>query len=220
MADMVTAEDLRRYRAGHPDAVIVTYVNSSAEVKAESDICCTSGNVVNVVRSIPEGRELFLVPDRNLAQYAMAKTGRKLSWWDGYCPTHERLLVSDIAKARAAHPGAVLVVHPECPPEVVETADAVLSTAGMYAWCAKSPAKEFIVGTEMGILYRLRKENPGKSFHLAARSLICPNMKLTTLEDVRDALVSMSPVVTVPAEIRARAVRALEAMIAVPRDAA
>jgi quinolinate synthase len=220
MADMITAGDLRAYRAEHPGAVVITYVNSSAEVKAESDVCCTSGNVVNVVRSIPEGRELFLVPDRNLAQYAAEKTGRTLSWWDGYCPTHERLTVQDVVRSREAHPGAPVVVHPECRPEVVAMADAVLSTAGMYAWCGKSTAQEFVIGTEMGILYKLRKENPGKRFHLASRALICPNMKLTTLEDVRDALVSMSPSVTVPPEIRARAASALEAMIRIPRDAA
>jgi quinolinate synthase len=219
MADMVTADALRAWRAEHPGAVVVTYVNSSADVKAESDICCTSGNVVNVVRSIPGDREIFMVPDRNLAQYAAGKTGRKLSWWDGYCPTHERLLPRDIEAARAAHPGAPVVVHPECRPEVVAMADAVLSTAGMYAWCAKSPAKEFVIGTEMGILYKLRKENPGKAFHLASRALICPNMKLTTLEDVREALETMSPSVTVPAGIREKAVSALEAMIKIPRDA-
>ena len=219
MADMVTAQQLREWRAGHPGAVVVTYVNSSAEVKAESDICCTSGNVVNVVRSIPEDRELFLVPDRNLAQFAAERTGRKLSWWDGYCPTHERLSASDVEAARAAHPGAPVVVHPECRPEVVAMADAVLSTAGMYSWCAKSPAKEFVIGTETGILYKLRKENPGKSFHLASRALVCPNMKLTTLEDVRESLETLAPVVSVPPAIRVKAVSALEAMIRVPRDA-
>jgi quinolinate synthase len=220
MADMVTAGALRAWRAEHPGAVVVTYVNSSADVKAESDICCTSGNVVNVVRSIPEDREIFMVPDRNLAQYAAERTGRKLSWWDGYCPTHERLLPRDIEAARAAHPGAPVVVHPECRPEVVAMADAVLSTAGMYAWCAKSSATEFVIGTEMGILYKLRRENPGKTFHLASRALICPNMKLTTLEDVRESLETMSPSVTVPADIREKAVSALEAMIRIPRDTA
>jgi quinolinate synthase len=220
MADMVTADALRAWRSEHPGAVVVTYVNSSADVKAESDICCTSGNVVNVVRSIPEDREIFMVPDRNLAQYAAEKTGRKLSWWDGYCPTHERLSPADIEAARAAHLGAPVVVHPECRPEVVAMADAVLSTAGMYSWCAKSPAKEFIIGTEMGILYKLRRDNPGKAFHLASRALVCPNMKLTTLEDVRASLVTLSPSVTVPADIREKAVLALEAMIRIPRDAA
>ena len=218
MADMVTADDLRAWRAKHPEAVVVTYVNSSAEVKALSDICCTSGNAVNVVRSIPADREIFMVPDRNLAHYVAKKSGRALTWWDGYCPTHERLKVEAAARAKAEHPDALLVVHPECPPEVVEMAAAVLSTSGIYSYCGKSDAKEFIIGTEMGILYRLRKENPGKIFHLASRALICPNMKLTTLEDVRDSLETLSPRVSVPAETREGALAALEAMLAVPRD--
>jgi len=220
MADMITADDLRAWRRKHPDAVVVTYVNSSAEVKALSDICCTSGNAVNVVRSIPENREIFMVPDRNLAHYVAKMSGRALSWWDGYCPTHDRLTTSAARKAKAEHPDALLVVHPECPPEVVEMADAVLSTSGMYGYCRRSEAKEFLIGTEMGILYRLRKENPGKRFHLASRALICPNMKLTTLEDVRDSLATLSPRVTVPEEIRGKALAALEAMLRVPRDAA
>ena len=220
MADMITGADLAAYRKEHPGAVVVTYVNSSAEVKALSDVCCTSGNAVNVVRSIPQGKEIFMVPDRNLAHYVQKVSGRALTWWDGYCPTHERLTVAAVVKAKEAHPEALLVVHPECPPEVVEMADAVLSTAGMYGYCRRSPAKEFIVGTEMGILYRLRKENPGKRFRIASRTLICPNMKLTTLEDVRDSLVSMTPVIRVPEDIRLRAKAALDAMLAVPRDAA
>src|SRR5512134_2632809 len=220
MADMITADDLRTWRAAHPGAVVVTYVNSSAEVKALSDVCCTSGNAVNVVRSIPAGKEIFMVPDRNLAHWVQKVPGRRLSWWDGYCPTHERLTLAAVTKAKAAHPDALLVVHPECPPDVVEMADAVLSTAGMYGYCRRSPAREFIVGTEMGILYRLRKENPGKRFHIASRTLICPNMKLTTLEDILDSLRTMTPVIRVPEDIRVRAKAALDAMLAVPRDAA
>ncbi len=218
MADMITADDLRAYRASHPESVVVTYVNSSAEVKALSDVCCTSGNAVNVVRSVPEDKGIYMVPDRNLAHYVQKASGRRLTWWDGYCPTHERLTIEATVRAREAHPGAVLVVHPECPPEVVEMADAVLSTSGMVSYCRRSEAKEFLVGTEMGLLYRLRKENPGKIFHLASRALICPNMKITTLEDVRDALVALSPVVTVPPDIRRKALSALEAMLRVPRD--
>jgi quinolinate synthase len=220
MADMITAEELRAWRESHPGAVVVTYVNSSAEVKALSDVCCTSGNAVNVVRSIPGDKEVFLVPDRNLAHYVAKMSGRRLSWWDGYCPTHERVTKEDAARAKEAHPGAPLVVHPECRPEVVAMADAVLSTSGMYGYCRRSEAGEIIVGTEMGILYKLRKENPGKKFHLASRALICPNMKLTTLEDVRDSLATLSPVVTVPREVREKARAALEAMLRVPRDAA
>jgi quinolinate synthase len=220
MADMVAAEDLAAWRADHPDHVVVTYVNSSAAVKALSDVCCTSGNAVNVVRSIPADREIFMVPDRNLAHYVARASGRSLTWWDGYCPTHERVTAEDVARAKADHPDALLVVHPECHPDVVAMADAVLSTSGMYGFCRRSEAKEFIIGTEMGILYRLGKENPGKRFHLASPALICPNMKLTTLEDVRDALETLSPVVTVPEAIRAKALSSLEAMLSVPRDAA
>src|SRR5512134_1248011 len=199
MADMISGPDLAAYRKEHPGSVVVTYVNSSAEVKALSDVCCTSGNAVNVVRSIPEGKEIFMVPDRNLAQWVAKVSGRSLTWWDGYCPTHERLTVDATMKAKEAHPDALLVVHPECPPEVVEMADAVLSTAGMYGYCRRSP---------------------GKRFHIASRALLCPNMKLTTLEDVRDALVSMTPVIRVPEEVRRKAKAALDAMLAVPRDAA
>jgi quinolinate synthase len=219
MADMITADDLRDYRAKNPEAVVVAYVNSSAEVKALSDICCTSGNAVNVVRSIPGHREIYMVPDRNLALYVEKASGRRLAWFDGFCPTHERLKVEAAERAKEAHPDALLVVHPECPPEVVAMADAVLSTSGMLAFCRRSGAREFLIGTEMGLLYRLRKENPDKTFHLVSQVLICPNMKLTTLEDVRDSLESLSPVVTVPADIRGKALSALEAMLRVPRDA-
>ncbi|MEW6721256.1 MAG: quinolinate synthase NadA [Thermodesulfobacteriota bacterium] len=220
MADMITGDDLVRYRRERPEAVVVTYVNSSAEVKALSDICCTSGNAVNVVRSIPAGKEIFMVPDRNLAHYVRKASGREISWWDGYCPTHDRLTLEAVEEARKAHPHAVLVVHPECPPEVVEKADAVLSTSGMHGYCHRSPAREFIIGTERGILYGLQKENPGKRFHIASPRLICPNMKLIALEDVREALISMSPEIRVPEDVRLRAKSALDAMLAVPRDAA
>ncbi|MBE0602660.1 MAG: quinolinate synthase NadA, partial [Deltaproteobacteria bacterium] len=166
------------------------------------------------------GKEIFMVPDRNLAHYVQKVSGRKLSWWDGYCPTHERLTTVEVAKEREAHPEAVLIVHPECRPEVVEMADAVLSTSGMLAFCRRSAAQEFIVGTESGILYRMRKENPGKRFHVPTRAMICLNMKIITLKDIRDSLVSMSPSVSVPEGVRLKAKAALDAMLAVPRDAA
>ena len=219
MADMVDAPSLAAWRREHPDAVVVTYVNSSAEVKALSDICCTSGNAVNVVRSIPEGKEIFMVPDRNLARYVEKASGRKLTWWDGFCPTHDRLTVAEVMKEKEAHPGALFIAHPECVPEVCEMADAVLSTAGMLEYCQRFPAKEFIVGTESGLLYQLRKENPGKRFYVPSRSLICLNMKIITLDDIRNSLVSMSPVVSVPEAVRLKAKTALDAMLAVPRDA-
>jgi quinolinate synthase len=217
MADMVTPEGLRRMKAEHPGAVVVTYVNSSADVKAESDICCTSSNAVNVVRSL-EAEEVILVPDRNLGRYIASHTDKTCHLWEGYCPTHDRLLAADVLRAKEEHPDALFMAHPECPPEILEMADHICSTSGMYEYAGKSPATKFIVGTEAGILYRLRRENPGKEFILPTSRLICPNMKLTSLEDVLKSLQTMSPEITVPADIRERAKVTLDRMLAVPRD--
>jgi quinolinate synthase len=217
MADMITADGVRLMREQHPGAPVVTYVNSSAEVKAESDICCTSANAVRVVNSLPAA-EVILTPDRNLGMYIARHTSKRCHIWDGYCPTHERLMVADVRQALADYPGAVFMAHPECPPEVLALADHICSTSGMYSYARQSPARRFIVGTEAGILYRLRLENPEKEFILPTTRLVCPNMKLTALEDVRTALLTMSPRITVPAEIRARARLALDRMLAVPRD--
>jgi quinolinate synthase len=217
MADMVTPEGLRRMKAEHPGATVVTYVNSSADVKAESDICCTSSNAVNVVRSV-ETEEVILVPDRNLGKYIAAHTDKTCHLWEGYCPTHDRLLVSDVRRAKDEHPDALFMAHPECPPEILEMADHICSTSGMYDYARKSPAKKFIVGTEAGILYRLRRENPDKEFFLPTSKLICPNMKLTSLEDILKSLQTMSPEITVPADIREKAKVTLDRMLAVPRD--
>ena len=217
MADMVTPEGLRRMKAEHPGATVVTYVNSSADVKAESDICCTSSNAVNVVRSV-ETEEVILVPDRNLGKYIAAHTDKTCHLWEGYCPTHDRLLVSDVQRSKDEHPDALFMAHPECPPEILEMADHICSTSGMYDYARKSPAKKFIVGTEAGILYRLRRENPEKEFFLPTSRLICPNMKLTSLEDILKSLQTMSPEITVPPDIRERAKVTLDRMLAVPRD--
>jgi len=217
MADMVTAEGLRAMKAEYPGATVVTYVNSSAAVKAESDICCTSSNAVNVVNSL-DADEVLLVPDRNLARYIEARTDKRCHIWEGYCPTHERLDVEDIERAKKDHPDALFMAHPECPPAILAIADHICSTSGMYEYAAKSDAQKFIVGTEMGILYRLRKENPDKEFILPTSKLICPNMKLTALEDVLHALQTMSPRVTVDEETRLKAKTSLERMLAVPRD--
>jgi quinolinate synthase len=217
MADMVTAEGLRQMKAEHPDATVVTYVNSTAAVKAESDICCTSSNAVNVVRSL-DAEELILVPDRNLGRYIAAHTDKTCHFWEGYCPTHDRMTVEDVQRARQEHPDALFMAHPECTPEVLEMADHICSTSGMYEYARKSPARKFIVGTEMGILYRLRRENPEKEFILPTGKLICPNMKLTSLEDVLKCLETMSPEITVPADIRDKAKVSLDRMLAVPRD--
>jgi quinolinate synthase len=217
MADMVTPEGLRQMKAQHPGAPVVTYVNSSADVKAESDICCTSANAVRVVNSLAAD-EVILVPDRNLGRYIASHTDKTCHLWEGYCPTHDRLLVADVERALAEHPDALFMAHPECPPEILALAHHICSTSGMYDYANKSPAKQFIVGTEAGILWRLRRENPGKEFILPTSRLICPNMKLTSLEDVLRCLQTMSPQITVPADIRERAKVTLDRMLAVPRD--
>nr|NIS40826.1 quinolinate synthase NadA [Desulfuromonadales bacterium] len=217
MADMVTAEGLRQLKAEHPQATVVTYVNSSAAVKAESDICCTSSNAVNVVKSL-EADELILVPDRNLGHYIASHTDKTCYFWEGYCPTHDRLQLKDVHRAKEEHPEALFVAHPECPPEILELADHICSTSGMYEYCRNSPAEQFIIGTEMGILHRLRKENPQKQFILPSPALICPNMKLTSLEDIHKCLETMGPEITVDDKTRAKAKTALDRMLAVPRD--
>ena len=217
MADMVTADGLRELKAAHPGVPVVTYVNSSAAVKAESDICCTSANAVKVVNSLPD-REIIFVPDRNLGRYVARQSDKTFHFWDGYCPTHERLKPEAVEALKAQHPDALFICHPECNPAVVALADHVCSTTGMYDYCRKSPATRFIVGTEAGILYRLRRENPAKEFILASPALVCPNMKLTSLEDIHAALESMIPVVTVPEEVRLKAKRSLDRMLAIPRD--
>ncbi|MFO7578068.1 MAG: quinolinate synthase NadA [Pelovirga sp.] len=218
MADMVTVEGLRAMKQQHPDGTVVTYVNSSAAVKAESDICCTSSNALSVARSIA-GRKLLMVPDRNLGRYIARQVPDKdYVFWEGYCPTHDRLKTGEIVQAKADHPGALFMAHPECRPEILDLADHVCSTSGMYEYARSNPAQTFIVGTEEGILWRLRKENPEKTFIIPSRGLICPNMKLTSLEDVCKSLETLEPRVTVPEPIRLRALQSLEKMLAVPRD--
>jgi len=217
MADMVTPEGLREMKARLPGRPVVTYVNSTAAVKAESDICCTSANAVKVVNSL-DADEVILVPDRNLGRYIAAHTEKKCHFWEGYCPTHDRLQVAEVKRALAEHPDALFMAHPECPPEILELAHHICSTSGMYDYARKSQAKKFIVGTEAGILYRLRKDNPDKEFILPTARLICPNMKLTSLEDVLRCLQTMSPQITVPADVREKAKITLDRMLAVPRD--
>ena len=215
MADMITGEQLRALKAEHPGALAVCYVNSTAEVKAECDMCVTSGNAEKVMASLPKGREILFVPDQHLGGYIAGKRGEKYVLWPGYCPTHQRLTAKKIADARAAHPGAPVLVHPECPKEVRDAADECLSTGGMCAYARNSAAKEIIVGTEVGILHRLRTENPDKVFWPVDEATVCPNMKKTTLENLRDSLRDMSPRVVVDAEIAAKAKRAIDAMLAV-----
>jgi quinolinate synthase len=217
MADMVSVAGLQELKAEHPGVPVVTYVNSSAAIKAISDICCTSANAVKVVQSLPEA-EIIFVPDRNLGRYVARFSDKTFHFWQGFCPTHERLRPETVLHARETYPDALFICHPECSPEVVALADHVCSTTGMYDFCRQSSARRFIIGTEAGILYRLRRENPDKEFILASPALICPNMKLTSLEDVLDSLRTMAPVVKVAEEIRVPAKRALDRMLAIPRD--
>ncbi|MGD9365460.1 MAG: quinolinate synthase NadA [Desulfobacteraceae bacterium] len=212
MADMITADALRAKIDSLPPMPVVTYVNSTADVKALSTVCCTSANVVQVVNSLPE-EEMLLTPDRNLAMYAASKTGKKIHIWDGYCPTHEWLKVEDVEAARAAHPGAVFLAHPECRPEVVQMADVVASTSGMLRHVAQAREEEFIVGTEMGILHPMQKVAPGKRFYPASQKMICKNMKKISIDDVLKSLEEMSGEVKVPEPIRIPALKAVQAMI-------
>jgi quinolinate synthase len=218
MADMVTTEGLIELKKQHPDAVVVTYVNSSAAVKAESDICCTSSNAVSVARSL-DAKKLLLVPDRNLGRYIAKHVPEKeCICWEGYCPTHDRLDRQDIIRLKDEHPDALFMVHPECRPEILELADHICSTSGMYDFARTNPAQKFIVGTENGILWRLKNENPEKTFITPTQQMVCQDMKLTRLEDILKCLETMEPRVTVPKEIRLKAKGSLERMLATPRD--
>lgn len=214
MAEMITAEDLIEEKRRYPRAEVVCYVNSTADVKAESDICCTSSNAIQVVNSVKSPEVLF-IPDKYLGQYTASKSDKKIHCWNGFCPTHARILANDITEMKKKHPGAKAVVHPECMPEVIEVADAVGSTGGILKFARETDAPEVIVGTEVGILHRLRKENPNKLFYPASDKAVCPNMKLTTLEKVLWALEEMKHVVKVPELIRKKALDAVEKMIAI-----
>ena len=212
MADMIDAAILREWKQRYPDAAVVCYVNSSAEVKAESDVCCTSANAVRVVEAMPHPRVLF-VPDQNLGHFVASQTKKELILYPGYCPTHRRLKPADIGEARRAHPDAVVLVHPECDPDVVEQADAALSTSQMIRYVKQSSAQTFLLGTEAGILHRLQLDHPGKRFYVLSRALLCPNMKKTRLETVVRSMETRQTVITVPEEIRLKAQRALDRML-------
>jgi quinolinate synthase len=213
MADMITAEELRKLKKEHPKAVTIGYVNTSAEVKAELDVCCTSTNAVAVVNAFKSKEEIIFIPDKYLADYASKKTGRKLITGKGFCPTHVKILPEDVKKEKRFHPEAKVMVHPECLPSVVALADAVLSTSQMGKYAKESDAKEFIVGTEVGLIYRLKKDNPRKEFYPASEAAVCPNMKRTTQEKVLWALEDLKEEVRVSDEIRRRARKAIDRML-------
>lgn len=213
MADMITAVQLREMKKLHPRAKVVCYVNTTAEVKAESDICCTSANAVKVVNSFPLEEEIIFVPDKYLGIYVRSRTGRNLILWEGYCPTHVKILPEDILRQKRLHPEAKVIVHPECRPEVIALADEVRSTTGICEYARETGSREIIVGTETGILYRLKQENPEKIFYPATERAVCPNMKLTTLEKILWSLEALQPRVTVNEEIRQRALIAVNRML-------
>ncbi len=212
MANMITADDVRELKERHPKAVVVGYVNTPAEVKAELDVCCTSTNAVDIVSKI-KSEEIIFIPDKYLADYVSKKTGKRLISWEGYCPTHVKILPEDIIKKIRQHPNAKVVVHPECRPEVVELADEVLSTGRMCVYAKKSHDKEFIIGTEVGLIYRLKQDNPDKEFYPASEHAVCPNMKRTTLEKVLWSLEEKKTEVRVSEEIRKKARRAIDKMV-------
>lgn len=213
MAQMIGPDELRLAKQKHPDAAVVCYVNSSAAIKAESDICCTSSNAVRVVNSV-EQDEILFVPDKNLGRYAQRFTKKKIHPWEGFCYVHDRITPAQVRDARKAHPDAVLLVHPECRPEVIDLADHVASTSGIIREVCTSHAHEFIIGTEVGILHRLGKECPGKTCYPLSDAAICRNMKKNDLAAVRDALATLRPRITVPVAIAERARSAIERMLA------
>jgi quinolinate synthase len=213
MADMVDAEGLRALREKNPEAVVVTYVNSSAAVKAESDICCTSANAEKIISKIPEDRTIIFVPDQHLGSHATADTGRTVTLWPGFCPTHARITAGHIEQRKEQYPDAPVVVHPECRPEVRALADAILSTGGICRFARESKASTIIVGTEHGILHRLKKENPDKDFVPACEQAVCPNMKLIRLDDILWSLEEMKHHIKVPEEMRKKAETAVRRMI-------
>jgi len=212
MADMITAEKLREKKRELPSVAVVCYVNSSAEVKAESDVCCTSANALRVVENI-NAEEILFIPDQYLGHFVSKQTAKKMYLWPGYCPTHMKILPEHITGLRTKYPQAKAVVHPECRPEVIAVADEALSTGGMVRYARRDDVSQMIVGTEIGIIHRLKKENPGKEFMAATRKAVCPNMKLITLEKVLWSLQEMSPEVRVPEETRLRAKTAVDRML-------
>jgi len=214
LADMITIQELRKKKKENPKAAVVCYVNSSAQVKAESDICCTSANGVGVINSLKENKILF-VPDEHLGRYLESKTKKDVILWKGFCPTHYNLLAKDILRAKEDHPEAKVLVHPECRLSVIDLADEAISTNGILEYVKKSETKEFIIGTEMGIIHRLKKESPNKKFYPASKNLICPSMKLITLKEIAQSLEKMRYKIEIPEEVRKKAKKSLDRMLEV-----
>jgi quinolinate synthase len=213
MADMITAEQLRQLKQEHPDALVVCYVNSSAEVKAESDYCCTSANAVEVVNSLPENRNILFVPDQHLGRFVAERSGRDIILWPGYCTSHVFITADDIKAARAQYPEAIVMAHPECTEPVKALSDELLSTSQMLKLAAQNTTKQFIVATETGIIHSLKKQNPDAEFIPASERAVCPNMKKITLDKVIASLEEMQHEIRVPGAISTRAKKALDRMV-------
>jgi quinolinate synthase len=216
LADMINATELKKVKINNPGIPIVTYINSSAEIKALSDICCTSSNAINIVNSLHANNKIIMVPDGNLDRYTANYTDKEIIPWDGYCPVHNFLTVGSVSKVKEKFPRALFAAHPECTSQVLAMADFVGSTGRILKFARESDAKEIIVGTEIGVLYQLKKQNPDKTFIPASDNLICETMKCITLKDVLDALLEMKHVIKVPDEIRIPARKALDRMLAIP----
>lgn len=215
MADMVTAEALREAKKKYSEAAVVCYINSSAEVKAECDVCCTSSNAVSVIKSIKQ-KDILFVPDQNLGSYVAKMVPEKnIILWEGYCITHHKIKVDEVLKSKELHPDALLLVHPECQPEIANLADFVGSTKQIIDYAKASDHEKFIIGTEMGVLYQLKKDNPDKTFYMMSAGLICPNMKKTSLQSVHDALAFKKYEINLSEDIIKRASHSLNRMLEV-----
>lgn len=213
MAEMADYEGLKKLKEQHPDAYVVSYVNTTADVKSLSDICCTSANAVKVVNTMPKDREIIFVPDKNLGRYVEKMTGRKMILWQGYCNTHNKLTAEEVILTKEKYPDAKVIAHPECKEEVLDIADGVFSTSGMIKYVGESEAEEFIICTEDGILHQLQQKYPDKKFILPSNKLICPNMKKTKIEDVLYSLINMKPEVKVSDDVREKAIIPIKRML-------
>jgi len=214
LADMINVDSLRQWKRRYPKAAVVAYVNTTAAIKAESDICCTSANGVKVVTSVPN-EEILFVPDQNLGHYISTKTSKRIVLYPGFCYVHDRITAEQVKLAKQRYPQAKVLVHPECRPEVINLADAALSTSQMLRYAKQSNDRVFLIGTEEGMLHALRKQNPEKEFHIITSNFICTDMKKTTLETITEAMQTRNNVVTVPEEVRVKAKQAIDRMLAI-----
>lgn len=214
LADMAGVDSVKKMRRREPDTLFVTYINSTAEVKAQSDICCTSSNALKIIQSLPSSKRVVMLPDGNLARHVAKITGREVIAWEGCCPVHQALSVEDVMARKREYPGALFAAHPECRPEVLELADFVGSTTAILRFARDAEAQEIIIGTEAGILAELRKHNPEKTFVPASPALFCADMKKITLDDIEQSLKTMQPVIKVPKKVSLAAKKALDKMLA------